>query len=375
MMNAVVGRELLENLYIKRKMSRPEISNILGISGWKVNNYIKKYNLTRYYINNNKQYKAPPDFYKKYNIDKTKLSRDWIAEPRKYNEIPPKDDIIYLHIELDLNIKILMGYFDIRHHSRFAEILSFYKISKNKIKKTEVLKHINKNFYKDHDIDINRLSKDFIKFPLKKKEAPTKDDLEYLFIEKNLIQTTLSKNLFGVSTNTFRTWCRKYQIKKSRELMSKNTKKRLKEIYGVECVLSLKDIQNKIHNSKKKNNTFNSSNPEKIIFEKILTKFPNTKRQYKSDLYPFNCDFYIPEIDTYVEYQGNWTHGKEPFISTLKQLKILEQWKSKNTPYYNKAILDWTERDVLKRETAKKNKLNWIEFFNMKQFDEWFERS
>ena len=27
----------------------------------------------------------------------------------------------------------------------------------------------------------------------------------------------------------------------------------------------------------------------------------------------------------------------------------------------------------LKRETARKNNLNWIEFFNMKQFMEWYD--
>ena len=35
-----------------------------------------------------------------------------------------------------------------------------------------------------------------------------------------------------------------------------------------------------------------------------------------------------------------------------------------DTKFYNNAITTWTIRDVNKRETAKKNNLNWIEFFD-----------
>ena len=38
------------------------------------------------------------------------------------------------------------------------------------------------------------------------------------------------------------------------------------------------------------------------------------------------------------------------------------------------AFIDtWTKRDPLKRETAKKNNLNWLEFFNMEQFFAWYK--
>ena len=58
------------------------------------------------------------------------------------------------------------------------------------------------------------------------------------------------------------------------------------------------------------------------------------------------------------------THGGHPFDSTNNDdLLLLEQWKSKNTEFYNNAVIVWTVRDVLKRETAKKNNLNYIEVF------------
>lgn len=91
-------------------------------------------------------------------------------------------------------------------------------------------------------------------------------------------------------------------------------------------------------------------------------------------MYPFPCDFYISELDLYIEYQGFWTHGKHPFNINDQEdkLKLLE-WKNKNTKMYNCAINTWTIRDPLKRKTAKENNLNWVEFFTVEEFNEWFE--
>ena len=110
--------------------------------------------------------------------------------------------------------------------------------------------------------------------------------------------------------------------------------------------------------------------------------------RYKSELYPWKCDFYIPEIDLYIEYQGLWTHGVKSFNyngiqynchcpydpNNLIHQEVIKQWKNKNTNFYNSAIETWTVKDVLKRETAKKNNLNWIEFFTIKDFNDWYEQ-
>ena len=44
---------------------------------------------------------------------------------------------------------------------------------------------------------------------------------------------------------------------------------------------------------------------------------------------------------------------------------ILDDWKSKNSKYYDNAIETWTVRDVKKREIAKKNSINYLEIFSM----------
>ena len=123
-------------------------------------------------------------------------------------------------------------------------------------------------------------------------------------------------------------------------------------------------IQQKIYQTKKKNNTFNSSLIEKQFEAYLKENNINYKTQYKSELYPFRCDFYFPDSDLYLEINAHWTHGGHPFDSTNKDdLLLLEQWKKKNTKYFDIAINTWTVRDVLKRETAKKNNLNYIEVF------------
>lgn len=62
---------------------------------------------------------------------------------------------------------------------------------------------------------------------------------------------------------------------------------------------------NKMLQTKRKNGTFNTSKPEEKIYLYIKEKFPNVERQYKDNKrYPFACDFYIPSLDYFIEFQG-----------------------------------------------------------------------
>lgn len=144
--------------------------------------------------------------------------------------------------------------------------------------------------------------------------------------------------------------------------------------------------------TRRRNGTYNTSKTENKIFELLKQKFVDVKREYKSELYPFHCDFYIPSLDLYIEYQGDWSHGSKGNIvygsfnkDNVNHIKILNEWKEsskrianeKNTVgkrnRYTNAIEVWTIRDPLKRETARKNNLNWIEFFTMDEFMKWYD--
>lgn len=151
-------------------------------------------------------------------------------------------------------------------------------------------------------------------------------------------------------------------------------------LYGVENIYNLeyykklahnKNSLEKINNTKKKNYTFNTSIPENKSYDLLKEKYKDIEYQYKNDLYPFNCDFYIPSLDLYIECNYHWTHGGKPYEGTEEDNIKLNKWKEKNTKFYNNAINIWTIRDVNKRNIAKQNKLNYIEFWDLNELKNW----
>ena len=134
------------------------------------------------------------------------------------------------------------------------------------------------------------------------------------------------------------------------------------------------EYKDKQYNTKKKNNSFNISKVEKEIELELKEIFPDLETQYKSELYPFNCDFYIPSLDLYIEYNGSWTHGGCFYDENNKDNRnTLKKWKhaSEHSRFYQNAIETWTKRDVLKLEVAIKNNLNYIAWFNQEQAYNW----
>ena len=135
----------------------------------------------------------------------------------------------------------------------------------------------------------------------------------------------------------------------------------------------------KQYETKKKNGTFKSSKKEDIFASLLEQNNIIYERQYRSDLYPFNCDFYIPKLDLYIELNLYLTHGPGPFdfcnlnhLNYLDWLKLnggIRYKKEKRKNLYFNTIDTWTERDVKKLNIAKKNNLNYIMVYNEKEFD------
>ena len=161
---------------------------------------------------------------------------------------------------------------------------------------------------------------------------------------------------------------------------SKNT---LKQLYGTEFYSQSNDykdrcseIQNKIFKTKLINNTVKYSKAEQDVYKLLKDNFKEVLKQYKSEEYPFNCDFYIKDINTYIECNFHFSHGKDGdkilgFFNkdNPEHIKLLEKWKSKNTKFYKNTINVWTVRDPLKLEIAKKNNLNYVVFWDKKLTD------
>ena len=126
----------------------------------------------------------------------------------------------------------------------------------------------------------------------------------------------------------------------------------------------------KQYETKKKNNSFNTSTPEEKFYNYLVEKFSKNDiiRQYSTDKrYPFNCDFYIKSLDLFIELNFTWTHGGHRFdANNLDDIKKLEDWQEKalTSDYYKNAIETWVVRDQKKYKTAKENKLNYLVFYN-----------
>lgn len=140
----------------------------------------------------------------------------------------------------------------------------------------------------------------------------------------------------------------------------------------------LKEKENYDEDEKYSNKRFNSKD-EKVLYEKLCNKFgkDNVLKEYKSTIYPWNCDFYIKDKNMFIEYQGTWSHfGKAWEGSHGEKIKLTEMLKKlteKNKSRYMSAIKNWTIMDSAKRQWAKNHNLNWIEFFNIEDMSNWIE--
>lgn len=160
-------------------------------------------------------------------------------------------------------------------------------------------------------------------------------------------------------------------------------KQTMLERYGVTAAIYTERGDKAIHNkyvkekefaTKKLRGTLNSSNIEDKCYDLLVEKYKDVKRNYKSEQYPYACDFYIPSIDLYIECNFHWTHGDHVYNENDSNDKLrLEYMKSKNNTYYDNAINTWTVRDVNKRNTAKANNLNYIEIWTFDEFKAWIK--
>lgn len=202
-----------------------------------------------------------------------------------------------------------------------------------------------------------------------KKTCLEKYGSEYYIGSKDCLEKTIefSKQNYNVDWFT-----------KSEEIKNKAKETMLKR-YGVEYsmqipknkeymsyLMSSYEMQERRYNTMKRNHTFNSSSTEEELFLYIKSRFPKVVRQYKDkNRYPYFCDFYIPELDYFIELQGYYTHGNHPFDpNSNEDLQLIEYYKNKYGEDCQ-PITIWSIKDVEKRECAKRNNLNFKEVWSL----------
>lgn len=105
---------------------------------------------------------------------------------------------------------------------------------------------------------------------------------------------------------------------------------------------------------------------EQLTYEYLVDIFGEDDVVYNSlidERYPFHVDFYIKSRDVFIEINAFWTHGEHRFNpNDESDVKLLDEWKNKseNSKKYKIAVDTWSEKDVLKINTAEENGLYYI---------------
>lgn len=125
--------------------------------------------------------------------------------------------------------------------------------------------------------------------------------------------------------------------------------------------------------TKKKNGTLNSSKQEERLHSILKELYPEYTifREYKEERYPFYCDFYIKDLDVFIELNLHYTHGSHPFDpnSAEDQARLAKYSK------YRYMIDVWTVRDPNKIEAAELNNLRYIRVYDPKFTKDSIEQS
>lgn len=304
------------------------------------NNVKEKYKKTcikKYGVENSTQSKIVHD-----KMTKTCLERYGVKNPYQAKEVKEKIKQTCLERYGVTHHLKLKKFLDKQHKTNLekygSEILSQSEIIKDRIKKS-FLEHYGVDNWSKSDIGKRTLSY-----------------IESLEEIKNKKKQTALKH-YGVEY-----W---QQSKEGREWLS--------------YILSTDEVQQKMIETKRKNDTLGKSKIELEILYLIKEKFSDIEYQHRdNDRYPFNCDYYIPSLDLFIEYQGFVTHGKHPYNeNNVDDINELNRIKSKDLikhPLYKDIIENWTITDPMKRNIAKKNNLNYIEFWNIEEVKNWLKQ-
>lgn len=123
---------------------------------------------------------------------------------------------------------------------------------------------------------------------------------------------------------------------------------------------------------------FGSSKVEELLYVRLCEIFGEDDiiRHYKSESYPFKCDFYIKSRDLYIELNAFWMHGFHWYDENSEDdCLLLCDWRQKSGSAWHSAVCTWTIRDMKKREIARKNNLNYVVFWDhtLEDAKKWFE--
>lgn len=124
----------------------------------------------------------------------------------------------------------------------------------------------------------------------------------------------------------------------------------------------------KMYQTKREHKTFNTSKPEEELYLELkkLYGFDDVIQQYSDPRYPYQCDFYIPSEDLFIELNYHQSHGLHPFNpNNQEDVELVNSWREKQNidgpknQYWGYEKV-FTKTDPEKLNCAIKNKLNYL---------------
>ena len=158
---------------------------------------------------------------------------------------------------------------------------------------------------------------------------------------------------------------------------AKNRQRIMIEKYGAGNSVQVKSIRDSIFESRRRNNTLNSSIPEEMLHLLLINKFGEddvVRNKIIDSRYPYHVDFYIKSRDLFIELNGDRCHNTHWFDKDCERdVQILKAWqenadrleaKNGKPSRYEKYIKTWSVTDVAKRESARNANLNYLVFWD-----------
>ena len=130
-----------------------------------------------------------------------------------------------------------------------------------------------------------------------------------------------------------------------------------------------------------KDSGYNISKDEEFIYEKLKEKYPNIQKSVTDDRFVnpethrhFQIDFYDPDSDTAFNLNKHIKHGRRKYDPDDPNCQEDIRWLE-NQPgeFYAKILHTWKDLDPLKRRVAAENGLKFIEWFNLDEFNKWYD--
>lgn len=152
-------------------------------------------------------------------------------------------------------------------------------------------------------------------------------------------------------------------IEEAYQKRNEKTYQSIIENYG-----SIEKFYDMIFTIRRNNGTLNSSQPEEDMFNFLITKFNTYKilRNYKDIRYPFHSDFYIKDLDLFIELNFHPSHGDHPFDeNNEKDVALLHELSNSSSDWDRQISYVWGDLDVRKSKLASYNNLNYLVIYDI----------